>query len=205
MQGVIAVDLSNPMLDAVRMAPVLAVCGLCAWGAVSDLASFLIPDEVSIGILLAFAVKLAVIAALGSGPGQESLSWSMLGLHLACGFGVFVLTATLFFFDAFGGGDVKMLTAVAVWTPPAQLLSLLTLICLIGGGMAAVIVSTRRLIPERIWGEHQRLARLFSGKKGIPYGAAIALGVWILFLAIPAQSGILYIAEAFTDVLGLRG
>lgn len=102
--------------------------------------------------------------------------WWASGLSLwpdvAAQFGValvaFVLLAGLFAMKMMGGGDVKLLTVLALWIEPYTFLQLLMVMALAGGlltiGMGAMHVMRRR---------KERLA--------IPYGVAIAFGgLWVL-------------------------
>jgi len=67
-----------------------------------------------------------------------------------------------------GGGDVKMLAAIALWLPAGALLSLLMIMALLGGVVTIVTVI------------HHRMTRRI-GQVEIPYGVAIALaGLWVI-------------------------
>jgi prepilin peptidase CpaA len=78
-----------------------------------------------------------------------------------------VATVTfLFFLGAFaigqmGGGDVKLLGALALWLPVQPLLSLLTVMALAGGALTLLMMADRRI-------------RRDTGAVEIPYGVAIA-------------------------------
>ena len=110
--------------------------------------------------------------------------WPGVAIQIGLALGTFVVLAGLFALRAMGGGDVKLLTALALWFDPASFLRLLFMMALVGGlltiGMGAWHVMRR---------QRDRLA--------IPYGVAIAAGgLWIL--------GVRYLAEtpANATVLG---
>ncbi len=80
----------------------------------------------------------------------------------------FVVLAGLFAIRAIGGGDVKLLTALALWIQPAWFLQLVIIMALVGGLLTIVMGS---------W----HIARRQRDKLAIPYGVAIAgAGLWVL-------------------------
>lgn len=108
--------------------------------------------------------KNAIIALLAP------LWWWTLGLSLwpdvALQIGIALLVFA-FFFGAFalgqmGGGDVKMLGAIALWFPFAPLLRLLMVMAIIGGILTIAVLIERRM-------------RKLTGPVEIPYGVAIAI------------------------------
>ena len=89
-----------------------------------------------------------------------------------------IALAGLFAMRAMGGGDVKLLTALALWIEPMWFLRLLIGMALIGG-LLTVVLGAWHVTRRR----RDRLA--------IPYGVAISsAGLWVLALQfIPALSG----------------
>jgi prepilin peptidase CpaA len=73
---------------------------------------------------------------------------------------MFLLLAGLFALRALGGGDVKLLTALALWLPWVAFLKLVVAMALLGGLLTVVLVTI-----------HRRARDL-----AIPYGVAIAGG-----------------------------
>ncbi|MDE2301582.1 MAG: prepilin peptidase [Sphingomonadales bacterium] len=98
----------------------------------------------------------------------SGLGWPAVGFQLLVALGAFAVLAVLFAFRAMGGGDVKLLTALALWIRPAWFLQLVTIMAILGGVLTIVFAAwhiTRRR-KERI---------------AVPYGVAIAgAGLWIL-------------------------
>ncbi len=89
---------------------------------------------------------------------------TQLGITVLC----FGICCGLFALGQMGGGDVKLLTALALWFPPMLFLKLAVLMALIGGVLTIVFGA---------W----HIARRQKEKLAIPYGLAIAsAGLWVL-------------------------
>lgn len=103
--------------------------------------------------------------------------WPDVALQLGVAVAAFALLAGLFAFGMMGGGDVKLLTALALWIEPNAFLQLLIIMALAGGVLTIVMGAYHFLRQQK-----ERLA--------IPYGVAIAFGgLWVLFpklIAVPA-------------------
>jgi len=109
---------------------------------------------------IALAAPLFWLAS-GLGP------WEI-GYQLAIALATISVLAGLFAIGAMGGGDVKLLAALALWIQPMAFLSLL-IVMAIAGGMITVIFA----------GWH--IARRCEGKVAVPYGIAISIaGLWVL-------------------------
>lgn len=91
------------------------------------------------------------------------VAWQ-LGLALA----TLSVTAVLFALRAMGGGDVKLLSALALWIAPLWFARLLVIMALVGGVLTLVLGA---------W----HVARRSKKKLAIPYGVAISgAGLWVL-------------------------
>jgi prepilin peptidase CpaA len=86
--------------------------------------------------------------------------WPDMALQLTLGLGVFAAFAALFALGWMGGGDVKLLAALALWLPAFLVFKLLVLMSLIGGVLTVAYVAVHRL---------RKL-----GQPEIPYGVAIS-------------------------------
>ncbi len=96
------------------------------------------------------------------------LGWASVGLQLAVAAGSFALLCALFALKAMGGGDVKLLTALALWIRPASFADLLAIMALLGGVLTVMFAC---------W----HIARRRRDRIAIPYGVAIAAaGLWVL-------------------------
>ena len=73
--------------------------------AITDITRYRIPNIIVYAIVAAFVVGAAF-----------NLSWPALGWSVLAGVGMFLLGAGLFALGLFGGGDVKLVAAMALWT-----------------------------------------------------------------------------------------
>lgn len=91
-----------------------------------------------------------------------------IGWQLAMALGTLVVLAGLFAIRAMGGGDVKLLTALALWISPLWF-GKLVVVMAIAGGLLTLVLGAWHVA-------HRRKERL-----AIPYGLAIAFaGWWVL-------------------------
>jgi len=91
-----------------------------------------------------------------------------IGYQIAIALATFAVLVCLFVMGGMGGGDVKLLTALALWIQPAPYLTLLMVMAL-AGGMVTLIFG----------GWH--VLRRCEGKVAVPYGIAISIGgLWVL-------------------------
>ncbi len=94
--------------------------------------------------------------------------WPDVAWQLGVAVATFLICAGLFALRWMGGGDVKLLTALALWIAPALFLKLVVIMALLGGGLTIVM---------GMW----HFARRQKDRLAIPYGVAIsAAGLWIL-------------------------
>jgi len=138
---------------------------------VSDLLRFRIPNAIVMAIAVLF------LAAALVAPGK--VDW--LG-HLGAGVTVLVCAAVMFHFNLMGGGDAKMLAAVAFWTGFATLLQFLVVVSVIGGVLALVLLVLRfvcKRVPSVDW------PRLLLPGNPMPYGIAIGGGAAVVRLLFP--------------------
>ena len=94
--------------------------------------------------------------------------WPGVAFQLGVAAVTFAVLAGLFALRAMGGGDVKLLTALALWIEPMPFLRLLIMMALLGGVLTVVFGA---------W----HIARRRKDRLAIPYGVAIAAaGLWVL-------------------------
>jgi prepilin peptidase CpaA len=129
--------------------------------AASDLSRYEIPNGLSIALAVGF-----VFAAF-------TLRGTDLASHLAAGGATFVFTLLLFARGLIGGGDVKLMSATALWVGLGGLTAFALLMALFGAGLAAMLLAARRLLP-RPTGGGRWYAHLLAPEAGVPYGIAIA-------------------------------
>ncbi|MBS0254933.1 MAG: prepilin peptidase [Proteobacteria bacterium] len=96
------------------------------------------------------------------------MGWYDIGWQLGVAVAAFAGLALLFAMRAMGGGDVKLLTALALWIRPAFFLELVMLMALLGGVLTVAMGA---------W----HIARRQRDRLLVPYGIAIsAAGLWVL-------------------------
>ena len=94
--------------------------------------------------------------------------WPGVALQVGVALAAFAVLAALFALRAMGGGDVKLLTALALWIEPLWFVRLLVVMALIGGLLTVVLGA---------W----HITRRRKDRLAIPYGVAIAsAGLWVL-------------------------
>ena len=136
---------------------ILAVLLLCA--AATDLKSRTIANRLNLGVAL---LAPAYWWATGLAP------WPDMALQVALGLAVFGVFAGMFALGWMGGGDVKLLGALALWLPLMPFMKLLILMSLLGGVLTLVVVAAHRI-------------RNLKTNPEIPYGVAIACaGLWVI-------------------------
>lgn len=140
---------------------------LCAlfWLAITDVRERRLPTR----IVLAIGVLFLVDAAIGRMSGASLLAHTL----LACC--VFAVCALLFAGRMLGGGDAKLATIIFLWTGPALSLPTLFLISVIGTLVSCISLATRRLNGPQS-SALRRVLAMFSSRRGVPYGVALALG-----------------------------
>ena len=87
--------------------------------------------------------------------------WPDVGGQLGVSAITFMATAALFALRAMGGGDVKLLTVLALWIRPENFLFLVVIMALLGGLLT---------IAFGAW----HVVRRQQGRVAIPYGIAIS-------------------------------
>ncbi len=143
---------------------ILPLCLLTA--ALTDLFEMKIPNSVPLVLLLGFAVMAAVLG----------LPWGDVGWHLLAGLLVFSVCFVCFAFHLMGGGDAKLMTAVAVWFGFNHSLLMFLAQVAVFGGLLTVVILLIRSQSSRIMALGLRLPRSLLMEKKIPYGIAIAMG-----------------------------
>lgn len=88
--------------------------------------------------------------------------WPDMALQVGVALGVFALFLLAFHFGMMGGGDVKLIVALALWLPFPAFLSMLMVMSIVGG-----LVTVVMMIEHRI--------KKSSGQIEVPYGVAIAV------------------------------
>lgn len=131
--------------------------------AIGDLRAFIIPNQLNLAIA---GVALVYIAA--SAPIDElalALLWRVVQALV-----IGMVFAVLFACGWMGGGDVKLMIALALFLPLPELTQLLVFSSL-AGGVLALVAMLRRQRQQAMANADETQARI-----EIPYGIAIAVG-----------------------------
>ena len=150
----------------IRYVIVCGLAGLMIWAAVCDFTSLRIPNRLPLAVVLLFAAHAAANPGTVDWPG---------GLLVALA--VFAVAATFFHFRLMGGGDVKLMAAVALWAGPHGVLEFLLVVGLAGGVLALIAVTPLRFVfaeAAAALGGAKAVRGAFLGV--VPYGLAIAAG-----------------------------
>jgi prepilin peptidase CpaA len=155
---------------------VAAMMVLAIAGAISDVRTYRIPNSINLIIAGLFPVYVLF--------NDAGVDW---GIAAMIAGGAFAVSALLFTFGAIGGGDAKMLTALALWAGPAHLADFVFTTTIVGGLAAILMMTSARhalaLAAENL-GQH-RLSNVFQGDV-LPYGVAIAAGAVVVGLQLIA-------------------
>lgn len=132
------------------------------YGAVTDIRSRKITNRLTLTVAL-FAPAFWWASGLSLWPGVV--------LQLALAVGMFFFGALMFRLRQMGGGDVKLLTAIALWLPPTVFGVLMLMICLANGVLTVWMVT-----------RHRRLKRagLEAKQLQVPYGVSVAACMLLL-------------------------
>ena len=131
---------------------------LLAVAIVGDLRARIISNRLNAAIALA-----APLYWLAAGLGWSDIAWQV-GTAAA----MFALFALAFRLGAMGGGDVKLITAIALWLPSGATLKLIVIMSLAGGVLTLAMLIRHRLAQRETALE-------------VPYGVAIAgAGFWLI-------------------------
>ncbi|KFL47705.1 Flp pilus assembly protein protease CpaA [Sphingobium sp. ba1] len=142
-----------------RLALIVALGALLIAAAITDLRARIISNRLN-SVIAALAPLWWIACGLNL--------WPDVAVQLLVGGIVFILFTALFSMGMMGGGDVKLLAALALWFPWQAVISLLVLMALLGGLVTLITVI------------HHRMTRRL-GQPEIPYGVAISLAaLWLL-------------------------
>lgn len=158
-------------ISVLYMLPIVVFSAAMIFAGLRDLTTMTIPNWLT----LALAFSFFVFAPLVSMPLAE------VGLHAAVGFAVLLVGIGFFGMGWIGGGDAKLLAAVALWVGWGQALSYLVIASVLGGALTLLILGFRTLPLPALLVRQQWLARLHDRSEGIPYGLALAVAALLIF------------------------
>jgi prepilin peptidase CpaA len=142
------------------------------YGILSDARNLMIPNWVPILLVIAFLAY-----SLFFWPDIDLLS------RLATSALVFLLCFVVYNLNWFGGGDLKLLTAVSLWMGPAHIIAFSLLMAGLGSLLGLLLLTLRwtvkvrgTLSPERL----PRSVRRWLEEGACPYGIAIGTAALVM-------------------------
>ena len=156
------------LIDALRL---LFFPALMAFAASSDLFTMTISNRLSLALVGGFAV-LTVLSGM---------SLPVIGLHLAAGALVLVISFVLFTQGWIGGGDAKLAAATALWFGFDYLFDYLVYASIFGGVLTLLILQFRHMVLPELLAKQPWIQRLHERSEGVPYGIALAASALIVY------------------------
>ena len=141
---------------------------------------FIIPNAITVALIALFVVTALLL--------PDDMGWRDWLSHVGAAGAVLAGGAVLFAFNKMGGGDVKLMTAVAFWAGFEYLADLLLYIALAGGALAIVLIIVRRVLFGLMTAASlTKLAvpRMLLSGEPVPYGLAIAPSAIFLGTRLP--------------------
>ncbi len=151
--------------------PIAIFSAAMIFAGVRDLTTMTIPNWLT----LALALSFFVVAPLAQMPLSE------IAQHTAVAVVTLLLGMVFFAKGWIGGGDAKLMAAVALWLGWAQALPYFVIASLLGGGLTLLILGYRNLpLPPFLLRQAWAL-RLHDRAEGVPYGLALAAAGLLIF------------------------
>lgn len=153
-----------------QIAVLLVFPAAVIFAAAMDLVSMTIPNRISIVLVAAFFI-LAPFAGM---------TLAQFAGHVGAGTLVLTVTVGLFFANVIGGGDAKLVSAVALWVGFDHLMEYLLLATVLGGLLATGLILFRTMPLPVFLAKEGWVMRLHKPRGAIPYGIALsAAALWI--------------------------
>ncbi|WP_120495951.1 prepilin peptidase [Kiloniella sp. EL199] len=142
-----------------------------------DLIQMRIPNILSLAMILLFPVAYW-------GSDASIVIWD----HLIAMFVVLGVGVLLFAFKILGGGDVKFIASLSLWTGLGLLPSYVLILSLVGGAQVLLLLILRRFSTqiEYLLAKFNLVLPVWLRRDGgVPYGVSIGIAILILFDNIP--------------------
>lgn len=104
------------------------------------------------------------------------------GFHVAAFVAMFVVTYGLFLRGFVGGGDAKLVTALALWVGLQGLMAFMFYMAIFGGVLGGFALYLRNKKPFKKPTRGGWVETAQKGGNALPYGVAITFGAWMALL-----------------------
>lgn len=152
----------------------IIVAGLAlGWAMMRDYQSYVLPNKASLAIIFSFLLYAGLNFTI-------PVFLSALGIAALC----FLMTFGLFMTGQFGAGDVKLLSALALWAGPSLIMPLVMITALAGGFLATFFIIGGHLSRARLCSSNPDSPichKSVQPVQKLPYGLAIGFaGLYVL-------------------------
>lgn len=151
---------------------ILALSACMVWVVISDASRYIISNAIN-GIILGLFVLGIIFLHLSPLPAVATA-----GVMLLVGLGMFAL-------GLMGGGDIKLLVVLSLWTGwGIETLQFIFLTAISGGVLVVIVLLLRAIVPPILIKAKpdRNLPRLLVRKQPVPYGIAIAVAfLWLMW------------------------
>jgi prepilin peptidase CpaA len=154
-------------LAVLHVPGLLAFAAILVWAAIGDMRRLIIPDWISVAIAGLFVLHVVTSPIPVNVLGGVAVG----AATLAAGLGLFAC-------NLIGGGDVKLMSAIALWAGPMRILDFLFVTAITGGFVAGGMLLRRRHLAP-VGGTPGAAA-----STEVPYGVAISVGGILVAFAI---------------------
>ena len=148
------------------------------YGAVSDLGRFTIPNWVPL-----LAVAAFFVAAWAAGLDVQQIAVS-LGIGLSC----LTVGVAAFALGVFGGGDIKLFSAGAIWAGWSAFAPYVMAVTVAGGILSLILLLFRHLPLGSRLARVDWVGALHRPTEPVPYGVAIATGTVVSLPRSPVMA-----------------
>lgn len=142
----------------------LALSACMVWVVISDAWRYIIPNTLNLLIIALYALGSVFL------PVDPLMALVAAVTMLAVGLGLFAL-------GLMGGGDIKLLVALTLWTGWSMASPQFIFLTAIFGGVLVLMILPLRVVLPPLWLKlrpTKNLPRLLTKKQPVPYGIAIA-------------------------------
>lgn len=136
----------------------VAFAGLLVWASIEDMRRRIIDNWVSLSVAGLYPLLLLTSANLPNWP-----------ISIAIALATLTVGFLLFSRNLMGGGDAKLMAAVALWAGQNLFLAFLFVMTISGGVLAVGMLLRQRFAPALATGKSENAPTL-------PYGVAITIG-----------------------------